>query len=128
MFDQKKYVNEYIKDNYKSVKLRIKLSDAILLNKLDKEKNINKYILDLIRKDIYQNRKYNFINESVELNFEPSITMSDLINKIEDSDILNDYGLYMNYAYAIDAQAKKEVTNHIITESDWRKLLKRYPM
>lgn len=128
MFNQQKYINKYIKDNYKSVKLRVKSSDLVLLNKLNKVNNINQYIINLIRNDIYQNRKYHYINDSISIDFELSNVMQDLINKIEDSDLIEDYGLYMNYAYAIDSQAKKEVNNHIISESNWNKLTRRYPL
>ena len=34
--------------------------------------------------------------------------MQDLVVKAEKADILEDYGLYMNVADAIDSQAKKE--------------------
>lgn len=34
--------------------------------------------------------------------------MTDLVNKAEEADILDDYGLYMNLAYAIDSQGKKK--------------------
>jgi len=128
MFNQKEYINSYIKEKYRSIKLRIKTTDRVLIKKLDSEDNINKYLLDLIRKDVYENRTYHFINNDVSVDFDVTNTMQDLIDKIEDADILDDYGLYMNYAYAIDAQAKKEVTKHIISESNWNKLLRRYPL
>ncbi len=77
-------------------------------------------------KDIYKNRKYNFINNEVQIDFELTPTMSDLVKKAEDADILNDYGLYMNLADAIDSQGKKEATHHIISETEWRTLTRRY--
>ena len=45
---------------------------------------------------------------------------------IKEADLLNDYGLYMNLAYAIDAEAKKEVSHHNLKESQWNKLTRRY--
>lgn len=51
--------------------------------------------------------KYNFINDDIVIVFELSYTMQDLIDKAEKADILEDYGLYMNLADAIDSQAKK---------------------
>lgn len=128
MFRQQHYINSYIKENYKSIKLRIKKDDLIILEKLKNVPNVNQYLLDLIRKDINENRKYNFINNNVTIDFELTNTMKNLIYKAGESDFLNDYGLYMNYVYAIDSQAKKEVTRHIISESNWQKLLKRYPL
>lgn len=126
MFDQQKYINSFIKDNYRTIKLRIRNDDKLLINKINNVENINKYILNLIKKDIMENRVYNYINNEIEIDFELSITMEDLINKAEEADILDDYGLYMNLADAIDSQGKKEASQHIITETEWSKLTRRY--
>ena len=128
MFNQKEYINSYLKDNYKTIKVRIRNDDKVLIDKINNCDNINKYILELIKKDIYENRKYNFINNEINIDFELTKTMSDLVKKAEDADILNDYGLYMNIADAIDVEGKKEATHHIISETEWRKLVKRYPV
>ena len=128
MFNQKEYINSYLKDNYKTIKVRIRNDDKVLIDKINNCDNINKYILELIKKDIYENRKYNFINNEVNIDFELTKTMSDLVKKAEDADILNDYGLYMNIADAIDVEGKKEATHHIISETERRKLVKRYPV
>lgn len=127
-FNQQKYINSYIKNNYKSIKLRIKKDDLLLINKINSVDNINKYIIDLIKKDIFENRVYNFINNDVKIDFELSNIMKDLVDKCEEADLLNDYGLYMNLADAIDSQGKKEATHHIITETEWRKLVRRYEL
>jgi len=79
-------------------------------------------------KDITDNRKYNYINNDIKIDFELSHTMQDLVDKAEKADILEDYGLYMNLADAIDSQAKKEVNRHLITETEWRKLVRRYEL
>ncbi len=126
MFHKQAYINSYLKDKYKIIKIRVRNDDAVLINKISQVDNVNKYILDLIKKDIYENRKYNFINNEVQIDFELTPTMSDLVNKAEDADILNDYGLYMNLADAIDSQGKKETTHHIISETEWRTLTRRY--
>ncbi len=126
MFNQQEYINSYLKDNYKTIKVRVRNDDKVLINKLNNCDNINKYILELIKKDIYENRKYNYINNEIEIDFELSKTMSDLVNKAEEADILDDYGLYMNLCDAIDSEGKKEATHHIITETEWRKLVRRY--
>lgn len=126
MFDQQKYINSYIKDNYRTIKLRIRNDDKVLINKINNVDNINKYILELIKKDILENRIYNYIDNKIEIDFELSITMEDLVNKAEEADLLDDYGLYMNLADAIDSQGKKEVSNHVITETEWKKLTRRY--
>lgn len=126
MFDKQKYINSFIKNNYRTIKLRVRNDDKILINKTNNVDNINKYILDLIKNDILENRVYNYIDNDIEIDFELSITMTDLVNKAEEADILDDYGLYMNLAYAIDSQGKKEASQHIITETEWKKLTRRY--
>lgn len=122
MFNQQNYVNKYIKENYKTIKLRIRNDDKAIIKKINEIENINRYILNLIKKDILENRKYNFINDDVKIDFELSKTMKDLVDKCEKADLINDYGLYMNVADAIDSQGKKETTHHIITETEWKKV------
>ena len=126
MFNQQKYINSFIKDNYRTIKLRIRNDDKILINKINKVDNINQYILNLIKKDILENRTYNFINDQIDIDFDLSTTMDDLVKKAEEADFLDDYGLYMNLADAIDSQGKKETSQHIITETEWKKLVRRY--
>ena len=126
MFNQQKYINSFIKDNYKELKIRIRKDDKLLLNKLNDVDNVTKYISSLIIEDIYRNRKYHFINNDIMIDFSLSKTMQDLIDEAEKADILNDYGLYMNIADAIDSQGKKETTHHLLRESEWKKLTRRY--
>ena len=126
MFNQQKYINSFIKDNYKELKIRIRKDDKLLLNKLNEVDNVTKYISSLIIEDIYRNRKYHFINNDIMIDFSLSKTMKDLIDEAEKADILNDYGLYMNIADAIDSQGKKEATHHLLRESEWKKLTRRY--
>ncbi len=126
MFNQQEYINEFIKDNYKTLKIRIRKDDKLLINKISSVDNINKYISSLIMEDIYRNRDYHYINNDVEIDFELSKTMQDLVDEAEKADILEDYGLYMNLADAIDSQGKKETTHHVLRESQWKKLTRRY--
>ena len=126
MFNQQKYINSFIRDNYKELKIRIRKDDKLLMNKLNEVDNITKYISSLIVEDIYRHREYHFINKDIEIDFALSKTMQDLVDKAEKADILNDYGLYMNIADAIDSQGKKETTHHILRESEWKKLTRRY--
>lgn len=128
MFNQQEYINNYIKNQYKDIKLRVRKDDTIILNKLKSCDNVNKYILDLIRNDIINNRQYNFINNDIKIDFELSNSMQNLIDKAEEADLLDDYGLYMNLADAIDMQGKKEATHHILSEGEWHKLVRRYPI
>ena len=126
MFNQQKYINSFIKDNYKELKIRIRKDNKLLLNKLNEVDNVTKYISSLIIEDIYRNREYHFINNDIIIDFSLSKTMQDLIDEAEKADILNDYGLYMNIADAIDSQGKKETTHHLLRESEWKKLTRRY--
>lgn len=126
MFDKNKYINEYVKDNYKTIKFRVRKDDKLLCCKLKNVDNMNRYIYNLILKDIEENRTYNYINKAVNINFELSDPMMKLIEEAELADYLNDYGSYMNYAYAIDTRAKNETNKHILTEGQWNKLCKRY--
>lgn len=126
MFDQQKYINDFIKENYKELKIRIRRDDKLILNKLSEVDNITKYIASLIIEDVYRNHRYRFINNDIEIDFSLSKTMQALVDEAEKADVLNDYGLYMNIADAIDSQGKKETTHHILRESEWKKLTRRY--
>lgn len=126
MFNQQKYINKYIKNTYKTIKLRIRKDDRLLIEKLESVDNINQFLIDLILKDIKQNKVYNFINNEIIIEFELSNKMKKLIEEAEEADLLKDYGLYMNLAYAIDALGKKEVSKHTLRESEWNKLTRRY--
>ena len=115
-----------MKENYKSLKIRIRKDDELLIKKLSEVENINAYIVSLIRKDIFDNAEFNFINSDVKIDFELSKTMGNLIERAEEADLLNDYGLYMNLADAIDSQGKLETTHHELDESQWIRLTQRY--
>ena len=45
MFNQQEYINDFIKNNYKTIKLRIRNDDKLLLNKINSVDNINKYLI-----------------------------------------------------------------------------------
>lgn len=126
MFNSKDYVNQYIKDNYKTIKLRVRKDNQLLIDKINSVDNLNKYLIGLIIKDIRDNQVYNYIDNNVKIDFALSKKMQVLITQAEKADLLDDYGLYMNLADAIDVQAKKEVGKHILKESQWNKLIRRY--
>ena len=126
MFNQQEYVNTFIRNNYKTIKLRVRNDNKVVINQIKKVDNINRYLIELILKDIYANRSYNYINNDVKIDFELSNTMKDLVDKAEEADLLGDYGLYMNLADAIDSQAKKETTHGQMRESEWINLVRRY--
>ena len=126
VFNQQEYINNFIKTKYKTIKLRIRNDDKLIINKINEVDNINGYITKLILKDIYENRIYHFINNDISIDFELSNTMKELVDEAEKADLLNDYGLYMNLADAIDSQGKKETSKHIIRESEWKRITRRY--
>ena len=126
MFNQQKYINDFIKETYKELKIRIRKDDVILMRKLQEVDNVTKYISSLIEEDVYRNHVYRFINDEIKIGFSLSKTMQNLVDEAEKADILDDYGLYMNVADAIDSQGKKETTHHQLRESEWKKLTRRY--
>lgn len=128
MFDQKKYVDSYIKEHYKDITLRVKKDDSEVVEKLSSVPNVNAYILSLIKKDIEEHREYRFINGKVKIDFPLSKTMKNLVEQAEQADRDDDYGLYMNMADGIDVQAKAEVRRHEMSEGQWNTLLRRYPL
>ena len=99
------------------------------MNKKVDEKRIGHgMIQEKTSNDITDNRKYNYINNDIKIDFELSHTLQDLVGKAEKADILEDYGLYMNLAYAIDARAKNEVSRNLMTEREWNLLIMRYKL
>jgi hypothetical protein len=126
MFNQKEYINEYVKKNYRTIKIRVRNDDAFLMKKLSEVDDMNRYVKDLIAKDALAHGHFHYINEDAPVDFELSKTMSDLVEKAEKADYIDDYGLYMNLADAIDSQGKKEVGYHTLSETEWKKLTRRY--
>ncbi len=128
MFNKQKYVNDYIKEKYKSIKIRVRNDDKKVIAKLESVPNINKYILDLIREDIKKERVYHYINDEVKITFPLRHTMQDLVDKAEQADEDEDYGYYANLADAIEVEGKREVMRHQIPEWQWYTLARRYPV
>lgn len=54
-FNQKVYINNYNKENYKMFPFRIRKDDTLVFNKLNSVSNINGYIHSLIENDINKN-------------------------------------------------------------------------
>lgn len=128
MFDSKQYVNGYIKDNYKTIKVRVRKDDRETIDYLSSIPDVNKYILSLIRKEMENHRSYQYIDPGVQVDFPLSKTMEDLVLHAEKADLEGDYGAYSNYADAIDSEAKREVTHGEMSESEWKTLMRRYPL
>ena len=126
MFNQQEYINNFIRDNYKTIKVRIRNDDKLVINKINSVDNVNKYIYNLILKDIRENKKYHFIDNDVFIDFPLSKNLSDLTEKAEYADAINDYELYKDAIKEINIQAKKERKEKILTESKLKKIVFRY--
>ena len=55
-FDQIDYIKEFNKSNYKNYAIRIRKDRNDLISWLDKQPSKNAYIVDLIEKDMNQNK------------------------------------------------------------------------
>ena len=65
-FNQAKYIAKFNKNNYKMYQFRVKKTETTIINYLDNVENRNKYIMDLIDRDV--NRRDYTIKESKTLN------------------------------------------------------------
>ncbi|MDD7591565.1 MAG: hypothetical protein PUJ92_00990 [Bacilli bacterium] len=81
IFDQQNYINNYIKNSYESINVRLRKDNALLINKIESVDNVNQYVIDLILKDIYENRVYNFINNDILIDFDLSPKIKNLLKK-----------------------------------------------
>ncbi len=94
-FNQKEYIANFNKDNYKMYQFRVKKSNINIINHLDKVKNKNSYILNLINNDI---------NCSI-------YTIKEIKNIIKP--ILNKYGITEIYLFGSYARGEAEETSDI---------------
>ena len=90
-FNQKKYISDFNKENYKLYQFRVKKGEESIVDYLDNIENRNRYIVSLIDRDI---------NKSV-------YTIKEKKNKIKP--ILNKYGIYDIYLFG--SYARGEATN-----------------
>lgn len=51
-FDQKKYINSYNKNTYKTILFRVRKDNEKIIQKLNSTQNVNKYLLQLIAEDV----------------------------------------------------------------------------
>lgn len=91
-FNQKKYISDFNKENYKLYQFRVKIGEESIVDYLDNIENRNRYIVSLIDRDI---------NKSV-------YTIKEIKNKIKP--ILNKYGIYDIYLFG--SYARGEATNN----------------
>ena len=63
------YVNKYIKDNYVTFKFRIRKENQQAIKRLREVGNMTQYIIGLVEEDIKRNTKYNYIDDSIKIDF-----------------------------------------------------------
>ena len=56
LFDQSKYIQDYQKQTYKRYIFQVRKENVELINWLESKPNKQRYILDLIEKDMNQNK------------------------------------------------------------------------
>lgn len=91
-FNQKKYISDFNKENYKLYQFRVKKGEESIVDYLDNIENRNRYIVSLIDRDI---------NKSI-------YTIKEIKNKIKP--ILNKYGIYDIYLFG--SYARGEANNN----------------
>lgn len=70
-------------------------------------------------------RKYNWIDESIVIDFDMPLIMKNLILDMEKLDEEEDYG-YLNYCEALDDLAKEAYVQGWLTKAQWDMLVRKY--
>jgi len=122
----REYINKYIKDNYKTFKFRIRKENQNLIDRLSQVDNMTQYIIGLIEEDIKRNIKYNYLDDSIKIDFKLPQNIQNLVDDAEKADLEDDYGLYMNLACAIDTNAKNATAKRILNDYQWETLVRRF--
>lgn len=89
-FNQKEYIKNYQKNNYKMYQFRVKKDNKELINKLDNMTNRNNYIVNMLNNDLFRSRSIYTLNE---------------IKKII-KPILAQYGIYEIYLFGSYARGE----------------------
>lgn len=70
-------------------------------------------------------KKYNWIDESIVIDFDMPLIMKNLILDMEKLDEKEDYG-YLNYCEALDDLAKEAYVQGWLTKAQWNMLVRKY--
>lgn len=70
-------------------------------------------------------KKYNWIDESIVIDFDMPLIMKNLILDMEKLDEKEDYG-YFNYCEALDDLAKEAYVQGWLTKAQWNMLVRKY--
>lgn len=122
----REYVNKYIKNNYVTFKFRIRKENQQVINRLREVANMTQYIIGLVEEDIKRNTKYNYIDDSIKIDFKLPRNIQNLVDDAEKADLEDDYGLYMNLASAIDTNAKNATAKRLLSDYQWETLVRRF--
>ena len=122
----REYVNKYIKDNYVTFKFRIRKENQQVINRLREVGNMTQYIIGLVEEDIKRNTKYNYIDDSIKIDFKLPRNIQNLVDDAEKADLEDDYGLYINLASAIDTNAKNATAKRLLSDYQWKTLVRRF--
>lgn len=122
----REYINKYIKENYKTFKFRVRKENQDVINRLCDADNMTQYLIRLVKEDIKRNQKYNYIDDSIKINFKLPQNIQNLVEDAEKADLEDDYGLYMNLACAIDTNAKNAVSKKQLNDYQWETLVNRF--
>ena len=118
--------NRYIKDNYRTFKFRVRKENQHLIDWLCDVENKIQYIIGLIEEDIKRKVKYNYLDDSVKIDFELPLNIKNLVDDAEKADLEDDYGLYINLASAIDTNAKNATAKRLLSDYQWETLVRRF--
>ena len=118
--------NRYIKDNYRTFKFRVRKENQHLIDWLCDVENKIQYIIGLIEEDIKRKVKYNYLDDSIKIDFKLPLSIKNLVDDAEKADLEDDYGLYMNFDCAIDTNAKNATAKIKLTNYQWKTLVRRF--
>ena len=94
-FDQKKYINSYNKNTYKTILFRVRKDNEKIINKLKTTGNLNNYLLQLI-------------NDDIDLNVLTIKQIKDRIRPVMEKHNIHDVYLFGSYARG-EATSKSDV-------------------
>lgn len=122
----REYINKYIKENYKTFKFRVRKENQDVINRLCDADNMTQYLIRLVKEDMKRSQKYNYIDDSIKINFKLPKNIQNLVVDAEKADLEDDYGLYMNLASAIDTNAKNATAKKQLNNFQWELLVRRF--
>ena len=118
--------NKSLNENYRTFEFVVRKDNVQLINKLREVDDITKYITTLIEEDIKRNKKYNYLDDTIMIDFDLPQNIKHLVDEAEKADLEDDYGLYICLASAIDTNAKNATRKRELNEYQWEVLVRRF--